>query len=357
MKLYDVVRTAHLERVRGGAATTILHRFQRYDFDKELASTVDLRAAGVLGAFCFGLTNDVDVIEINEPLVARAAPRALAIMTANRIRAAVLRTSSARVVSYAIANKDPRIVANALPMKSRWKWRLEALLIPAVWRHLDRLVFGTSHSYDLYRSWFPDSRRWPTHCTIDALPVARIAGRGDATRARSLIFVGDFSARKGFDKVLSAWPRVREAVPDASLVLLGKGVGVNDALHLASCDDRVRVEVDPARPRIFEEMSAAKVLILPSQPTKLWREQVGLPIVEGLSMGCVIVTTDETGLAQWLSTRGHWVVAESGNVSAIAQATVAALMQERSPRSVVQDLPKQDGREAAEDWMFEAGDQ
>lgn len=350
--MYDVVRTAHLERVRPGFETTILYQFQRYDFDEDLARAVDLRSAGVPGALWFGLTTDVDVIEINEPLVVRAAPRALAIIAGNRFRAAVRRRSRARVVSYAIENKDPREIAEALSVKSRWKWRLEALFIPMVWRRVDRLVFGTSHSRDLYRTWFSNGRRWPVQSLIPALPVARIATGGSTPRGRSLIFVGDFSTRKGFDKLLAAWPNVRDAVPDSSLVLVGKGAGEQDALCLESRDNRVRVVLDPPRPQIFVEMSAAKVLVLPSQPTALWREQVGLPIVEGLSMGCVIVTTGETGLAEWLSAFHHWVVADPRDVEELGRTTIEALLQERSPESVAQDLPEQDGREAAEDWLL-----
>lgn len=352
VKVYDVIRTAHLERIRHKSDTVVLYKSHRYDFDDELASEVDLRRVGVLGALWFGATTHVDVVEINEPLVARAAPRALAIIGANRFRAAVRRIPRARVVTYAIASMDPQEVSKALPLRQHWKWRLQALMVPLVWRCVDRLAFGTSLSCDLYQALFPDKSRWPTHRIIPALPVSRIALDDVLPRNQKLIFVGDFSPRKGFDKVLDAWPRIREALPGASLAIIGKGVGAKSAISLADRDERVQVLIDPPRARIFEEMSTAKVLILPSQPTKRWREQVGLPIVEGLSMGCEIVTTSETGLAEWLANQGHHVVSDATDVDEIATATIEALSEERLPATVVQALPAQDGREAAEEWLL-----
>ena len=65
--------------------------------------------------------------------------------------------------------------------------------------------------------------------------------------------------------------------------------------------------------------------MLPSQPTSAWREQVGLPIVEGLSYGCTIVTTTETGLAGWLSEHRHRVLPADANEAQLAAAIIDAL--------------------------------
>jgi glycosyltransferase involved in cell wall biosynthesis len=90
--------------------------------------------------------------------------------------------------------------------------------------------------------------------------------------------------------------------------------------------------------------------VLPSQPSATWREQVGLPIVEGLSYGCTIVTTTETGLAGWLSEHGHRVVAADADDGELAAAVAAALL--NPVEDVVASLPDHDGRLAADAWMF-----
>ena len=92
--------------------------------------------------------------------------------------------------------------------------------------------------------------------------------------------------------------------------------------------------------------------MLPSQPRPRWREQVGLPIVEGLGRGCLVVTTSETGLAEWLTAHGHYVVSPPDDAAAFSDALSRAIADTRSPMSVVADLPAVDGRAAAEAWML-----
>jgi len=174
-------------------------------------------------------------------------------------------------------------------------------------------------------------------------------------REGRMTFLGDLSVRKGFPQVLAAWASVRAAVPTSTLSILAKGQLRDEAQALASVDERVTFIEDPSRSRIFEVLLGSSVLVLPSQPMPLWREQVGLPIVEGLSAGCAIVTTRETGLADWLSAHGHQVV-NAADVAALARAIEAALVAARPAYSVLADLPLVDGREAAARWLHETGE-
>ena len=96
-----------------------------------------------------------------------------------------------------------------------------------------------------------------------------------------------------------------------------------------------------------------KVLALPSQPRPRWREQVGLPIVEGLANGCLVVTTTETGLSAWLSAHGHQVVPPDAGAVALASAVLAAIDDLRAPADILATLPAVDGRRAADLWLFE----
>ena len=113
--------------------------------------------------------------------------------------------------------------------------------------------------------------------------------------------------------------------------------------------------IDPPRSEIHRHLRSASVLALPSRPTASWREQIGLPIVEGLAHGCNIVTTSETGLAGWLTEHGHNVVAPGAGVSALADSVLHALHKQGDGGTavgVVADLPAVDGRLAADAWMF-----
>lgn len=354
VQLYEVVRTAHLERAAEHPGSVVLYRDTRYDFDRELAARVHLVRAGVLGAFRYGLRHRVDVLEVNEPFVVGAAPRALALLAGHRLGGRRGRRPAPTVVAYAIDSLDPASVLGALPLKARLRQRLQLVLMPLVWRRLDRLAYGTGLAQRLYQERFGTSRHQPATRLVEALPApADVEGLPEHTEER-VVFLGDMSERKGFFDLLQSWPAVREARPGATLVLVGRGAGLGAARELAAADPRVQLVEDPPRQRIFEVLRGARVLVLPSRRMPLWREQVGLPIVEGLSRGCEIVTTTETGIAGWLAEHGHQVVDPEDGVPGLTAGVVAALVNGRSKAQVVADLPEEDGRATAHHWLLAA---
>ncbi len=348
--MYDVARTAHFERIlRSGSPTTVLYSERRYDFDARLAEQTGARRTGLLGAFWYTLRNHIDVLEVAEPLLVRAAPRSFAAIVGARVRAG-FRGARPMIVTYAIENKDPRDGFETLPSRTRMKWRAQRLFVRRVWSMLDRVAYGTSQSQNLYTRLLGASRA--DQRLIPALPVADIAQAGSTPRERTVTFLGEFSERKGFPLLLRAWPEVKSAVPGARLVLIGKGGGETEAHDLAARDDAVTVEIDPPRARIFALLAQTKVLAFASQPRPRWREQVGLPIVEALGRGCLIATTSETGLARWLEEHGHAVIEDPSDASEFAQAIQTALLSTRSPADIVADLPPRDGRADAEHWIL-----
>jgi glycosyltransferase involved in cell wall biosynthesis len=112
------------------------------------------------------------------------------------------------------------------------------------------------------------------------------------------------------------------------------------------------LEVDPGRDRIHAVLHEASALVLPSQPSPTWREQVGLPIVEGLSHACTIVTTAETGLADWLRERGHGVAVDPASPAELAEIIRTVLAHPVDPEAVLAALPARDGRLVADDVLF-----
>jgi glycosyltransferase involved in cell wall biosynthesis len=188
---------------------------------------------------------------------------------------------------------------------------------------------------------------------VPALPVACPCAQGDAQRRPRVVFLGAFAARKGFPLLAEAWPLVLADQPDAELVVVGKGE-LEPLAHELGALSSVRVVVDPPRDAIHEELRQARVLALPSQRAGRWREQVGLPIVEGLAHGCTVVTTDETGLADWLVETGHRVLHAPTSVEDLAGSIAAALRENRSAADVSATLPLTDGRLEADAWMFSA---
>ena len=130
---------------------------------------------------------------------------------------------------------------------------------------------------------------------------------------------------------------------------------LDSAVDFANRYTEVELVVDPPRVEIHRALRQASLVVLLSQRGARWREQVGLPIVEALAHGCQVLTTDETGLAQWLTDHGHQVVDGSSDSFAVAQAMVEGIGSGRERASVLADLPSVDGRSSADAWLH-AGD-
>lgn len=343
-RLYESVRTAHLERAHELAPAAIVYRVKRYDFDEELAKGLELVQASPLQAALLLRRSKLDVLEINEPLMASSLPASALAVFAVRF----LARHRPQIVTYAIGNADP-FTAPAPSIKRRVRWAIERVLARYVWSQTDAIAYGTEGARDVYRAELAP-RRGMRETLIPALPVS--AGPAASDRAQHVVFLGAFVPRKGVPLLLEAWPLVVAERPDATLTLVGKGTLIDDVRRFAGETPSVGLIEDPPRDRIRETLAASLVLVLPSQPSPTWREQVGLPIVEGLEQGTAIVTTTETGLAPWLEEHGHGVVAGDADAAALARAIIGQIDAGDRSAEILASLPPQDGRLAADAWLF-----
>lgn len=353
-RLYHQLRSAHLERAAQLAPATILYGRHRYDFDPTLADRLHLVRARGWRAALYLLRHPVSVLEVNEPLMTGSVRSTAWALLGLRI-GRLLGAPATRVVAYAIENLDPRGLPPAERLRHRLAQRLDLGLGRLVWRRLDRIAYGTAASRELYRRALPQSGRRPLSTLVPALPAPAADAEAAADRDR-VLFLGAFVPRKGLPLVLQSWPAVRRHCPDARLVVVGQGALQPLVEAAARGDDSIEVVVDPPRARVRELLRTSRVLVLPSQPAPRWREQVGLPLVEGLSYGCTLVTTAETGLAGWLADRGHRVVDADADPATLATALASAFRQPLDPAQVLASLPAEDGRLAADAWLFATGE-
>lgn len=349
VRIYESVRSAHLERAHRLEPAAIVYRRRRYDFDEALTRGLELRRTSPLGVARLMATSRPREVEINEPMSDGPLFTALALLGLDLRR--LLGRGPAVVTTYAIANLDPVVILRRFSgPRTRLRLALYRVLSRFIWRRVDRIVYGTDAARELYHEAFPQ-RPQLAETTVTALPVARPVA-DSAKRDGTVVFLGALVERKGFPLLLAAWPLVHERRPDATLTIVGKGALRELAAAAAAADPSIELLVDPPRERIFAVLDSSCSLVLPSQPMRAWREQVGLPIVEGLSSGCSIVTTTETGLAEWLAEHGHAVLPPDADAAALAAAIVAQLDARRPASSILADLPDVDGRLAADRWLF-----
>lgn len=348
VRLYRTLRTAHLERALELTPATIVYRERRYDFDDALAARLDIVQAGPLKAALLLLRDRVDELEINEPLMRSSARTTAAALVALRLRNALARRRTA-VVTYAIENLDPFAV-QASGLRSRLRRAIDLLLTKLIWRNVDRIAFGTAGARELYRARLAGGRASAT--LIPALPEPCASCPVQDADGLRVLFLGALSDRKGFPLVMAAWPQIRAAANSASITVIGKGPMEGLARDWAAREPEVDLIIDPPRSIIHQELRRAAVLVLPSQPQPSWREQVGLPITEALAHGVPVVTTTETGLADWLVEHGHGVIPATGSAADLAVAVATQLKESSSRASILDSLPRRDGRLAADDWLF-----
>ena len=345
-RLYRTLRSAHLERAHELPAAAILFRIKRYDFHEELATGLVLVQAHPVRAAWLLAHSTVTTLEIGEPLMLSSVWASTLAISALRLRA-LIGGSRASIVCYALENADP--FQRQLAIRARLRRGLNGVAARFVWRQTDRIVFGTDAARVTYRTALPEPARDAVSVVIPALPAPCTCSADGDPEVNRVVFLGAFAQRKGLPSLLAAWPLVTKALPEARLTLIGKGALENQARQAVASDPTIELVIDPPRSEIHRQLRRASVLALPSQPTATWREQVGLPIVEGLAHDCSIVTTTETGLASWLEEHGHEVVAPGCTPQLLADAVVRAL---QAPRPAAEDLPAIDGRLAADAWLF-----
>lgn len=353
-RLYRTVRSAHLERAHELAPATILYRSVRYDFDESLVAGLTLVQAGPVRSAWLLVRSSVRELEVTEPfMTSNVAATALAI-AGLRVRALVGGPRTV-IVSYLIENANPWV--RAVPVRGIPRAVLTAALARFIWKNLDSVVFGTDAARTTYESVWGVPRDHTRSTLIPALPAPCSCDNTDPAETRSgrVTFLGALTARKGVPELLQAWPLVVARLPTARLTIVGKGALESVVRHAAATDPTIEVVVDPSRASIHRLLRRSAVLALPSQPTRTWREQVGLPIVEGLAHGCSVVTTNQTGLASWLERNGHAVVAANGTPQLLADAIILTLVTDRPAAGVVAALPDHDGRLAADAWLFQPG--
>lgn len=345
-RLYRTLRSAHLERAHELPPAAIVFRIKRYDFHEELTHGLVVVQARPLRAAWLLARSPVTTLEIGEPLMLSSVWASALAIIALRLRS---RHDGRRVtiVSYALENTDP--FECSLRTRARVRRSINGVVARFVWQRTDRIVFGTDAARVTYRKALPIPAPDAVSAVIPALPAPCTCVAEQSPDAGRVVFLGAFVPRKGLPNILAAWPLVTAVLPRARLTIIGKGVLESEAQHAAATDPTIDLIIDPPRAQIHRQLRRAEVLALPSQPTNTWREQVGLPIVEGLAHGCTIVTTSETGLATWLSEHGHFVVQPGCTPQCLADAVVHAL---QAPRCATDNLPVVDGRLAADSWLF-----
>jgi glycosyltransferase involved in cell wall biosynthesis len=355
VRVYGRLRTAHLERFRQMEPARVLYLRTRYDYDTSEVDPANpplqLSRSGILWEL---LRRHHGVVDINEPSMVDRWIFLLLQVAAVRIRSAVARRRTI-IAAYCMANADPAL-------EVRVRYRLPPSVCRAITKAMlrlivsacDRLAFATPASLEMYEAYVGTRRLKHRARLFEAIPAACgcLAEQASGRQARRVVFVGGFLEHKGIREAMAAWDVVSARESDACFTVIGKGRLQTEVEIWAAERPSVELIIDPPRPVIHEALRSSGVLVLLSQRAGHWREQIGLPIQEGLGHGCEIVTTSETGLAGWLQAHEHEVVAPTASPDDVADALLAAMRRAEKRTGSLADLPAEDQRIVADRWMM-----
>lgn len=149
------------------------------------------------------------------------------------------------------------------------------------------------------------------------LAPAPVAVRRDWERPRFL-FVGRDWARKGGRELLRAWPAVREAVPDATLEVVGPptlGAAPAAGITLLGPIDR---STPAGAERFARAYRAATVFVMPSL-----FEPFGIVFIEAMAHGLPCVASDRCAMPEIVADGETGRVVPAGDADGLATALIA----------------------------------
>jgi len=315
--------------------------------------TSEYRTMGVVGVFLFVLKGGYHVVEINEPFFLRSLGYQLSVLLAVFFLN-ILSSRRTRVVCYAIENMDVvQRFRKSLPI---FGWIIQMglrFLLGFCIGRLDRIVFGTSSAELNYKKYFRNRVDSIESRLIQPFePVCRHCDGADKKIGAKFVFLGAFDERKGVEHVFKVWSVLREKIPGVSLSLIGQGPRKNEVINWANKFAEVEVYVAPPVEKIHRILAEARFLFLLSNETPQWKEQIGLPVLEGLSHGCWVISSISTGIATWLEENGSLTVDVSlgdfaGTIIEFVEKKIDMTFDAKCK------LPRMGGREIAHRWLHE----
>ncbi|HEY7564145.1 MAG TPA: glycosyltransferase family 4 protein [Acidimicrobiia bacterium] len=135
---------------------------------------------------------------------------------------------------------------------------------------------------------------------------------GQERDLQRVVFLGRDERRKGLSVLLAAWPRVRQAAPDAELIVVGADGRDDPTLGLAYAG---RVGEDEKRSRL----ASAGVMVAPN----LGGESFGIVVAEAMAAGCAVVASNLAAFSQL--TAGAAMLVPPADPAALAGALAALL--------------------------------
>jgi len=140
-----------------------------------------------------------------------------------------------------------------------------------------------------------------------------------------LVMVGRVAGHKGIDRAIRLLPRIREALPQARLMIVGPDVGgLRAPLEQLARERGVAGSVTFAgavdRAALMEYLARAHVVLAPSA-----YEGFGIAVVEAMASGCLVIASDIEAHRELIQPDRNGLLVDFGDEERAVQGVVRAL--------------------------------
>ena len=172
------------------------------------------------------------------------------------------------------------------------------------------------------------------HNPVDCQAIRPPVDPGQRSGA-TILFLGDFSPRKGVRDLLAAVPSVLAQHPDARFVVTGGEPPADVAAQAAPLGDAVTFPGWVRGDAKLVLLQYATLLALPS-----YAEGVPIAVLEAMAAGLPVVTTPVGGIPDLIVAGRNGLLVQPGDVPALA-AAINRLLDDPALRSAAGDLNRQ----------------
>lgn len=230
----------------------------------------------------------------------------------------------------------------------------------------------TVHGTDIFHYFIPGRRPWARNVRIareagalmavSSLLMSRVApyrGEGRLSRVvpngvdlslvpertenvpRAVISVGTLKARKCMDRTLTAFARLADDYPDATLTIVGIGeMEAQLRARIAEMGLERRVTLTGGLPhaQVLARMAESDLFVLPS-----WGEGYGIVYIEAMAAGCIAVGAKGEGIEDTITDGVNGFLVPAGDEKA-TERVMRTVFEDRGAYAALRERGRQDAR-------------
>jgi colanic acid/amylovoran biosynthesis glycosyltransferase len=207
-------------------------------------------------------------------------------------------------------------------------WKTHVLSYRELFKEAEKILVVSTHMREKLRERGAPSEKLvhlPAFVNLKLFPY-----QDRSTQAPRFIAVGRFAETKSPHLTIVAFQRVVQAVPSATLVMIGKGGGgelFEACLILAKAlglEEKIIFKGAMSHGEVAEEMAQARVFVQHSITTPENRDREGKPvaIMEAMSSGLPVIATRHSGIDELITNEVNGLLVEEYDIEAMAEAMI-----------------------------------